>query len=296
VDLASLSIQLTRATKSLLAVFDETPERRSRAVVLHDASAETKLAADAAKLGEVGDPTAWASTLTKIEPAGLRWTEPMSGGIGRRRKPSRGDRGKRAKAKGALPTLIQHSPDEPQRDQKSASSKPFMLNKLLHSKSCSKCSNARVSSLPDIMEATSEFRRSVTRLSRLLGASMPKGELTPTKLTALSILRREGPLSASTLASRLGILLADLEREELLTRTRDARDGREHILEPTAKARSLMQAEGIRRNAIIRETMQRALTPIEIDLLFVAAKAINKLADAWSAPDKFVAREQEASE
>jgi DNA-binding MarR family transcriptional regulator len=130
-----------------------------------------------------------------------------------------------------------------------------------------------------------------------------KGELTPTKLTALSILRREGPLSASALASRLGILpqsltriLADLESEELLTRTRDARDGREHILELTAKARSLMRAEGIRRDAIIRETMQRALTPIEIDLLLVAAKAINKLADAWSTPDKTMVRGEEASE
>src|SRR3984885_12120639 len=76
-------------------------------------------------------------------------------------------------------------------------------------------------------EATTEFRRSVTRLARLLGASMPKGELTPTKLSALGILRREGPLSASALASRLGILpqsltriLADLEDEELVTRTR----------------------------------------------------------------------------
>ena len=49
-----------------------------------------------------------------------------------------------------------------------------------------------------------EFRRSVTRLGRLLASSMPKGELTPTKLSALGILRREGPLSANALASRLG--------------------------------------------------------------------------------------------
>jgi DNA-binding MarR family transcriptional regulator len=150
-------------------------------------------------------------------------------------------------------------------------------------------------------EATTEFRRSVTRLGRLLGSSMPKGELTPTKLSALTILRLEGPLSASTLSSRLGILpqsltriLADLENEELLTRTRDAQDGREHILEPTDKARSLMRAEGIRRDAIIRETMQRALTPIEIDLLLLAGKAINKLADAWNTPDKKMARGEEA--
>jgi DNA-binding MarR family transcriptional regulator len=149
-------------------------------------------------------------------------------------------------------------------------------------------------------EATTEFRRSVTRLARVLGSSMPKGELTPTKLTALTILRLEGPLSASALASRLGILpqsltriLADLETEEMLTRTRDAQDGREHILEPTTKARSLMRAEGIRRDAAIREAMQRALTPIETDLLLLAGKAINKLADAWSAPRKTITRREE---
>lgn len=144
----------------------------------------------------------------------------------------------------------------------------------------------------DRLEPVTEFRRSITRFSRLLAASMPRGRLTPTKLTALGILRREGPLSASALASRLGILpqsltriLTDLESENLLTRTRDARDGREHILEPTAKALSLMREEGKRRDAVMRDLMQRALTPVEIDLLFVAAKAINKLADAWTIPD-----------
>jgi DNA-binding MarR family transcriptional regulator len=153
----------------------------------------------------------------------------------------------------------------------------------------------------DRLQPATEFRRSVTRLGRLLGASLPKGELSPTKLSALGILRREGPLSASALAARLGILpqsltriLADLESEGLLTRSRHPEDGREHVLKPTAKATALMQAEGVRRDAIIRETMLRALTPIEIELLFVAAKAINKLADAWSGASETA--EEEASE
>ena len=77
---------------------------------------------------------------------------------------------------------------------------------------------------------------------------------------------------------------------------RDERDAREHILEPTAKARALMRTEGVRRDASIREVMQRALTPIEIELLLLAGKAINKLADAWTAPDTRMARSEEASE
>ena len=138
-------------------------------------------------------------------------------------------------------------------------------------------------------EAPTEFRRSVTRMARLLGTSMPKGELTPMKLSALGILRRAGPMSASALASQLGILpqsltriLADLEAEGFLTRGRDAQDGREHVLKPTPKALTLMGAEGVRRDAAMREAMLRVLTPVEIDLLLLAAKTMNKLADGWS--------------
>jgi DNA-binding MarR family transcriptional regulator len=152
--------------------------------------------------------------------------------------------------------------------------------------------------LSERLDPTTEFRRSVTRLGRLLADGMPKGELSPTKLSALGILRREGPLSAGGLASRLGILpqsltriLADLENEGLLTRARHPVDGREHILRPTTKAAALMRAEGIRRDAVIRVTMLRALTPIEIELLFLAGKAINKLADAWSAVNETAGEE-----
>ena len=157
----------------------------------------------------------------------------------------------------------------------------------------------RTKSSNDRLEPVTEFRRSVTRLGRLLAASMPKGDLTPTKLTALGILHREGPLSANALASRLGILpqsltriIADLENEGLLRRTRDARDGREHILEPTPRAVALMRAEGVRRDAVMRDAMQRTLTTVEIDLLFVAARAINKLADAWIVPETTKQRQE----
>ena len=140
-----------------------------------------------------------------------------------------------------------------------------------------------------ISMAPTELRRSITRLGRLLGASMPKGELTPLKLAALGVLRRSGPMSASSLAARLGIrpqsltrILADLEEAELLRRSRGPDDAREHCLEATPKAVLLMREEGARRDQAIREAMQRVLTPLEIELLLLAAKALNKLADGWS--------------
>ncbi len=137
--------------------------------------------------------------------------------------------------------------------------------------------------------APTELRRSITRMGRLLSASMPKGELTPMRLTALGILRRSGPMSASALADRLGIrpqsltrILADLEAAELLARKRDPNDAREHRLEATAKALVLMRAEGDRRDQAIRAAMERVLTPLEIDLLLLAARVLDKLADGWT--------------
>jgi DNA-binding MarR family transcriptional regulator len=137
-----------------------------------------------------------------------------------------------------------------------------------------------------------ELRRSITRMARLLGASIPKGELSPAKLSALGILRRDGPMTASALSSRLGIrpqsltrILADVERADLLTRTRDPRDTREHILTVTPRAVSLMRDEGVRRDKLMRQAIQRVLTPVEIDLLLLSAKLLNKLADGWSSAD-----------
>jgi DNA-binding MarR family transcriptional regulator len=146
--------------------------------------------------------------------------------------------------------------------------------------------------LPAPERPATELRRSITRMARLLGASMPKGELSPAKLSALGILRRDGPMTASALSSRLGIrpqsltrILADVESAELLIRTRDPRDTREHILAVTPKAVSLMRDEGVRRDKLMRQTMQRVLTPVEIELLLLSAKLLNKLADGWSSAD-----------
>jgi DNA-binding MarR family transcriptional regulator len=145
------------------------------------------------------------------------------------------------------------------------------------------------SAIVDTGKASTDLRRSITRMGRLLGASMPKGELTPMKLAALGILRRDGPMSASTLAERLGIrpqsltrILADLEAVELLTRKRDPDDAREHRLEATPKALVLMRAEGARRDQAMRAAMERVLTPLEIDLLLLCAKVLDKLADGWT--------------
>lgn len=148
--------------------------------------------------------------------------------------------------------------------------------------------------IPETAEANpsdgtiTEFRRSITRLARLLSTSMPKGELTPLKLSALTAVRRNGPMSAKTLAATLGILpqsltriVGELEADGLVNRSRGTTDTREHILDLTHKAVELMKEEGYRRDEFVRVTMERVLSSVEIDLLILAGKTINKLADDW---------------
>jgi DNA-binding MarR family transcriptional regulator len=124
----------------------------------------------------------------------------------------------------------------------------------------------------------------------LVAASLPRGGLSQAKLSTLASLLRDGPTNAGTLSGRLTMrpqsltrILADLESEGLLTRTRAAEDGREHILHLTPQGFERVREEGLRRDALVRDAMQHALTRMEIELLAIAARILEKMADRWTA-------------
>jgi DNA-binding MarR family transcriptional regulator len=149
--------------------------------------------------------------------------------------------------------------------------------------------NSNLTSRSEHESAATTVRRSITRMARLLGHGMPRNELTPIRLAALNTLRIDGPMNAGTLATRLGILLpsltrmvSNLEAANLVTRNRDPGDRREVVLKITTKARSLIRDEGVRRDALLRETMERVISPAEIAKLQVAASILEKLANRWS--------------
>jgi DNA-binding MarR family transcriptional regulator len=132
-------------------------------------------------------------------------------------------------------------------------------------------------------------RRGVSRVSRLLVASLPRSGLSQTKLSALASLLRDGPTNARTLSERMAIrpqsltrILAGLESEGLVFRIRAAEDGREHILSLTPAGVELMRQEGLRRDALVRDVMQHALTRTEIELLAIAGRILEKMADRWT--------------
>ena len=75
--------------------------------------------------------------------------------------------------------------------------------------------------------------------------------------------------------------VGELEADGLAKRSRGTKDTREHIPDLTHKTVALMKEEGYRRDEFVRGTMQRVLSSVEIDLLILAGKTINKLADDW---------------
>ena len=120
-------------------------------------------------------------------------------------------------------------------------------------------------------------------------ASLPKGGLSQTKLSALASLQRDGTTNARTLSERMTIrpqsltrVLADLESEGLVTRSRAAEDGREHVLHLTSAGVEVMRQEGLRRDALVGAVMQHALTRTEIELLEIAGRVLEKMADRWT--------------
>jgi DNA-binding MarR family transcriptional regulator len=135
-----------------------------------------------------------------------------------------------------------------------------------------------------------DLRRCISRMGRLLAAGVPRGTLSQAKLSALVSLTRDGSANATELSQRMTIrpqsltrILADLEAQELLTRTRASEDGREHLLAITGKGLELVRQEGLRRDRLMLDAMRRSLNSTEIEVLTIAAKILEKMANEWRA-------------
>jgi DNA-binding MarR family transcriptional regulator len=133
------------------------------------------------------------------------------------------------------------------------------------------------------LETATLLRRSVTRLMRRM--RQDRG-LAPGKLGVLSLLFRNGPMTPGALAQAEGVqpqsltrLLADIEVEGLASRHRDARDGRQSLLELTEAGRTLLAADAAAKSAWLAEAMAARLSPIEQELLRLAAQLIDRLSE-----------------
>jgi DNA-binding MarR family transcriptional regulator len=127
--------------------------------------------------------------------------------------------------------------------------------------------------------------KAVLALGRRLRAERPEGAVTLSALSILGTLNRLGPVPATRLAAEerlqpqsLTRILASLEKDGHITRTRNEADRRETTIALTDQGRQLLMEDIRAREAWLERTMAAALNASERELLFAAAGPILKLA------------------
>lgn len=127
--------------------------------------------------------------------------------------------------------------------------------------------------------------KAVLALGRRLRAERPEGAATLSALSILGTLNRLGPIPAIHLAAEerlqpqsLTRLLASLEKDGHITRTRNVADRRETTIALTEQGRRLLVEDIRARRAWLEEAMAATLNASERELIFAAAGLMLKLA------------------
>jgi DNA-binding MarR family transcriptional regulator len=144
--------------------------------------------------------------------------------------------------------------------------------------------------MSDIAPLASELRLAVHRLTRRLRQQTPSDGLTLTQLSALTVIWREGPLTAGDLATKEQVrppsitrVLTGLEALDLVERLENPRDGRQVLVQVTPLGSQRM-SEFVRARERWLEQELAALPDEDLDLLSKATVLLDRLA-AHSAPD-----------
>jgi DNA-binding MarR family transcriptional regulator len=137
------------------------------------------------------------------------------------------------------------------------------------------------------LAAAQAVRRATLRLSRRLQAERDERAMSLTKISVLGHLLRKGPMSAGALAAAdrlqpqsLTRVLAELERDGLIERTWDTKDRRQRRFSLTDAGRAAGAADMRRRDEWLARAIGQTLTPVERDLVVLAAELIDRLAEA----------------
>ncbi len=139
-----------------------------------------------------------------------------------------------------------------------------------------------------------QIRRGATRLSRRLRFERPADSLSLTKLSVLAHLHRGDAVTPGEIAAAdwlqpqsLTRVLAELETDGLITRTRDTYDRRQFVLDLTAEGAAALAADMGARDRWLAEAM-RGLSETERQVLYLAGKLMDRLSE----PDRPVGSER----
>jgi DNA-binding MarR family transcriptional regulator len=138
----------------------------------------------------------------------------------------------------------------------------------------------------ELAELSRTVREGVVRLSLRLRAERDRGAPSALVLSVLSRLYRGGTQTPTALAEgerihpqSLTRILASLDRDGLIERKRHPDDGRQVLVEITARGLETLRAYGDRQRRWLASAMAGTLTETERELLGIAAKLMMRVAD-----------------
>lgn len=138
--------------------------------------------------------------------------------------------------------------------------------------------------MPDVAPLAAELRFVLNRLNRRLRHQQVGDDLTVSQLSVLSVLSRDGALTAGDLAGREHVrppsmtrIIAALEQVGMIQRGDNPADGRQVLVELTPSGRTRAEAENAARERWLAQQLD-ILTPEERQLLREAAGILNRLA------------------
>ena len=149
------------------------------------------------------------------------------------------------------------------------------------------------SSVDTATEAATQLFHSAWRLVRVMQGPRAGKGLSMARFGVLGRLHRGGVATQTSLAAYLRIqpqsltrLIADLEKEALITRRHDDTDRRRSLLEITEQGKRLLVTEVRDQQARLAEAISRELTPTEQEMLRLATGLMDRLAaTAERSPD-----------
>lgn len=128
------------------------------------------------------------------------------------------------------------------------------------------------------------LRSSLTVFMRRLRATRPVGELSPGQFSVLGSLDMAGAMTPRELADSERVrpptitkIVARLEEQGLVQRTPHPTDGRQHVLSPTDKGRTLLKQNRQAREAWLAQRLAE-LSPDERATLKAATELLERIA------------------
>ncbi len=131
-----------------------------------------------------------------------------------------------------------------------------------------------------------DLRALLGKLKRRLRDQSQGGDLTPSQVSVLLRLEKEGPATTSNLARAEGMrpqsmapVVAALESAGMITGAPDPADGRQTLLALTSACRKWLEKGRAARQDWLTRTLQSKLSPNELDEVAKAVELLERLVD-----------------